>query len=77
MNDKSDYGRYGLTRNKKSFLMRMLLQVARFALVALFFYIAYLGVTWRGSSIPVQKAEPPRASSPSGPAPSPAGPPSR
>ncbi|MEE9275788.1 MAG: hypothetical protein V3V62_10810 [bacterium] len=69
MNDKSHYESYGHTR-KKSLPMRMIFQVARFALVALFLYIAYLGVMWRGSSITAQKAEPPRA-------PSPAAPPSR
>lgn len=43
--------------------MRILLQVLRFALAALFFYIAYLGIIWRQAAPPLappaqQKARP-------------------
>lgn len=43
--------------------MRILLQVLRFALAALFFYIAYLGIIWRQAAPPPvppaqQKARP-------------------
>ena len=62
---------------------RILLQVLRFALAALFFYIAYLGIIWRTTpapplpqaqkkvqpAAPAKPAPPAQAASPAPPAP--------
>lgn len=76
MAEKIDDRRYDLTQ-KYTLSKRLIYQVVRFVLVALFFYIAYLGIVMRVDPNSAQKAKPPPASSPSRPAPSPAAPPSR
>lgn len=60
----------GFGRKEPSLKMRILLQVLRYALAGLFFYIAYLGFTWRYN--PPAPAPPPGRQAPAVKPPAPA-----
>lgn len=59
MNGRSLAERYELSARKRGPLSRLFLQIMRYALVALFLYLAYLGFVWRSASVAPNKTATP------------------